>query len=65
MTIKTPHLRLLTVAALLAGTVAITGCGSSDHVTKTTTTERTTTTTTPPPPVSSSTTTTTTEQTRP
>jgi len=60
---STPRVRLLALAALLAGTVLMTGCGSSDSVTKTTTTEQTTTTT--PRPVSSSTTTTTIEQSRP
>jgi uncharacterized lipoprotein YajG len=63
MTNKTPCLRFLTFVGLLAGTVLVAGCGSSDKVTKTTTTEQTSTTT--PPPVTSTTTTTTTQQTRP
>lgn len=62
MTSKTSYLRLLPVAALLAGTILVAGC-SSDKVTKTTTTEQSTTTT--PAPVVSSTTTTTVRQTQP
>jgi hypothetical protein len=63
MTKTTPRLRPLIVAALLAGTGLVAGCGSSDNVTKTTTTEQTTVTT--PPPATSSTTTTTTRRTTP
>jgi uncharacterized lipoprotein YajG len=62
MTNTTSVLRLVAVAALLTGTLVVTGC-SSDHVTKTTTTEQSTTTT--PAPVVSSTTTTTSHESRP
>jgi hypothetical protein len=58
MTRSASYLRLLTIAALLAGTGLVSGCGSPDPTTSTTTTEQTT--TAPAPPVTSSTTTTTT-----
>ncbi len=61
MTNTSPCLRILAIAALLASTVAVAGCGDNpDRVTSSTTTERTTT-MPPPPPISSSTTTTTTQ----
>jgi hypothetical protein len=67
MTNMTFRLRFLPVAALLAGTVLLAGCGGPDRVSKTTTTEQSTSMTPmpPPPPVSSSSSTTTTIQTRP
>lgn len=62
MTSTMPCVRLFTIVALLANTVLLAGCGSSEKVTKTTTEQ---TTTTQPPPVTSSTTTTTTKQVQP
>ena len=50
-------LRLLTVGAVLGGTLLAAGCGSPEPATRTTTTERIT--TAQPPPVTQTTTTTT------
>ena len=68
MTSMISGLRVLTLGAVLTGTLALTACGSPEPVT-TTTTERTTTMTptyaAPPPPPPYSTTTTTTRQVQP
>lgn len=57
MTQPTSALRMLTVSALMTGTLLVAACGSPEHQSRTTTTEQTTT-SQPPPSVSTTTTTT-------
>ncbi len=49
-------LRYLTGIALIAGTLSVAGCGSSDNVTKTTTTDQSTTSSSMAPTTSTTTT---------
>jgi hypothetical protein len=65
MTSKTPSLRFLTVASLLAGTAVLAGCASPDPVTTRTTTSEQSSTMAPPPPTVYSTSSTTVRQTQP
>ena len=53
----------ITVLAFVTGSILLSGCGSSEKVTRTTTEQTTTTTPIPAPPIASTTTTTTTQRT--